>query len=219
MTTADSRGSLIPMRRVLTVDDQLAVREMLEGVLDQMGGFTVVAQAETGREGLKLFRQHKPDLVVAGLSLREMCGPEMLGAMREEAPAVRRVVFSGTRNRALLLAGLRCNPHGFVHKTEPLAVLRAALEAAAAGKIYFGAYATALADAANGKDERTTDLPARQRVVLQLIAEGRSTKQIAHHLALSPKTIDNYRSRLMERLGVHDVASLTMYAVREGLVE
>jgi DNA-binding NarL/FixJ family response regulator len=219
MTKLDSRESAARTRRVLTVDDQVAVREMLALVLEGMGGFVVVAEAATGLEGLKLFRRHKPDLIVAGLALREMSGPEMFGAMREEAPSVRRMVFSGTRNRALLLAGLRCNPHGFVHKTESLDVLREALGAVAEGKIFFGAFATALADEAVGRSGLTPDLPPQQRVVLQLVAEGHSTKQIASRMALSPKTVDNYRSRLMEKLGLRDVASLTMYAVREGLVE
>ena len=219
MKTPESRESLAGQKKVLIVDDQVAVREMLGGVLEGMAEFRVVAEAATGMEGLRAFRLRKPDLVVAGLALREMSGPEMFVAIREEAAAVRRVIFSGTRNRALLFTGLRCGVHGFVHKTEPLSVLREALQAVAAGRTFFGAFATALTDEAAAGKGLNAALPPQQRVVLQLIAEGQSTKQIASRLALSPKTIDNYRSRLMEKLGVRDVASLTVYAFHEGLVE
>jgi DNA-binding NarL/FixJ family response regulator len=204
--------------RVLIVDDQVAVREMVAMVMDRDGGFAVVAEAESGIEGLRCLHSHSPELIITGLSLPEMNGPEMIRAVRNEMPEIRVLIFTGSRNRHLLMQGIEAGPHGFVHKTEPLSTFRSAFHAVADGLGFFSPFATTLLDETRGKVGAKSDLTPKQRTVLQLIAEGASTKQVAKRLSLSPKTVEHYRTQLMRRLGLRDVASLTRYAVRSGLI-
>jgi DNA-binding NarL/FixJ family response regulator len=204
--------------RVLVVDDQVSVREMVAMVLDRDGGFAVVAEAASGIEGLRLVRKHRPALVIAALALPEMNGPEMIRAMRDEEPGTRLLIYSGSRNRALVLAGLESGAHGFVHKTEPLSTLRQAFAAVANGFSFFCPFATKLLDETRTHGKSPGDLTPKQRIVLKMVAEGMSTKQVAGQLSLSPKTVEHYRTQLMQKLGLRDIASLTRYAVRCGLV-
>ena len=204
--------------RVLVVDDQVSVREMVAMVLDRDGSFAVVAEAASGIDGLRLFRKHEPVLVIAALALPEMNGPEMIRAMREENSDARFLVYSGSRSRPLVLAGLEAGPHGFVHKTEPLSTLCQAFVAVTNGAVFFGPFATKVLDETRAVSKPHAGLTAKQRVVLQMVAEGMSTKQVAGRLSLSPKTVEHYRKQLMQKLGLRDVASLTRYAVRCGLV-
>jgi DNA-binding NarL/FixJ family response regulator len=159
----------------------------------------------------------RPGLVIAALALPEMSGAEMIHAMREERREVRILVYSGTRNGELIGAAMAARPHGFVHKTDSLATLREALAAVERGCSFFTPFATRLMDEpAKGL---VAALSARERTVLQMVAEGMSTKQVAGRLSISPKTVEHYRTALMQKLGLRDVASLTRYAVRSGLVE
>jgi len=202
---------------VLVVDDQISVREMLAELMGQTGRHEIIGEGMTGFEGLRLFRLGKPDLVIAALALPEMNGVEMIRTMREERRAARILVYSGTRNAELIRAAMDVKPHGFVHKTDSLATLREALAAVERGCSFFTPFATRLLDepGTNGQPP----LSSRERTVLQMVAEGMSTKQVAGRLSISPKTVEHYRTQLMQKLGLRDVASLTRYAVRSGLVE
>ena len=207
-----------PKTRVMLVDDQISVREMVAMVLDRDGSFTVVAEASSGIDGLRTTRRYRPELVISALALPEMNGPELIRALREENPPTRVLVYSESRNRTLSLAGIEAGAHGFVHKTEPMLTLRQAVCAVAGGLTFFGCYATQLLDETRAQQKSQGGLTSKQRVVLQMIAEGMSTKQVAGRLSLSPKTVEHYRTQVMQRLGLHDIASLTRYAVRCGIV-
>ena len=204
--------------RVLLVDDQISVREMVVMLLDREGFFVVTAEATSGLDGLRLFRKYRPALVISALALPEMNGPELITAIREEERGARILVYSGSRSRELILAALDAGPQGFVHKTEPLQTLREAIVAVAKGITFFGPYATRIVGDSKASERSTKGLPPKLRTVLQLIAEGNSTKQIADRMILSPKTVEHYRLQVMERLGLRNVASLTRYAVRSGVV-
>lgn len=218
MDTFNSKPETAKLR-VLVVDDQISVREMLAMVLERETEFSVAGAAATGFEGLRAFREVRPSLVVAALALPQMNGVEMIAAMREERPEVRILIYSGSRNHELIGAGLAAGAHGFVHKTEPLETLRAGVFAVARGSSFFGPFATRVLDESRGKERPAASLSPRQRLVLQMVAEGLSTKQVAGRLSLAPKTVEHYRTQLMQKLGLRDVASLTRYAVRCGLVE
>ncbi|MGH8047377.1 MAG: response regulator, partial [Chthoniobacterales bacterium] len=204
--------------RVLLVDDQISVREMLAVVLGRERRFTVVAEASSGLEGLRAFRKFRTDVVITALALPEMGGPEMILAMREERPAARMLVYTGSRSRPLLLAALEAGPQGFVHKVDPLSALCQALHAVADGFSFLGPFVTKMVEETRSDAKPHSDLTPKQRVVLQMVAEGLSTKQVAGRLSLSPKTVEHYRTQVMQKLGLRDVASLTRYAVRCGLV-
>jgi DNA-binding NarL/FixJ family response regulator len=208
--------------RALVVDDQVSVRQLVAELLACRCGFgcQVVGEASSGAEGLRLFRSLLPTLVVAALSLPEMNGAEMVRAMREERAEARVLVYTGTRNAELLRAGLEARPHGFVHKTDSLATLNEALGVVARGSCFFGPFATRIRDGMGlGAATQACRLTGKEREVLRLVAEGLSTKQVADRLSIAPKTAEHYRGEIMRKLELRDVASLTRYAVRCGLVE
>ncbi len=215
----DSEGFRSSRWRVLLVDDQVAVREMVAMVLDREGRFAVVAETASGMNALPLYERHRPDLVIVGLSLKEMNGPELIKELRKLEPTPRILVFSGSKNLELLWAGIEARPHGFVHKTESLETFRQACGAIVQGISFMSPFATRLVDEIQHQARPESVLTPKQRTVLQMVAEGKSTKEVAQRLALSPKTVEHYRNQIMQRLGVRDVASLTRYAVKAGLVD
>ena len=205
--------------RVLILDDQVSVREMAAAMVTSEGLCEVVGQASSGVEGLRMFRKLRPGAVILALALPEMSGAEVLLAMREENPRLPVLVYSGTKSQDLWRAGLRAGPQGVVHKTESMATLREGVTAVLSGQTFFGRFATAKMEEMRLGGLVEDGLPPRLRTVLQMIAEGLSTKQVASRLSLSPKTVEHYRTKLMQKIGVKDVASLTRYAVRCGLVD
>jgi len=207
--------------RTLVVDDQVSVRELVVELLVCRCGFgcQVVGEASSGVEGLRLFRKLLPTLVVAALSLPELGGADMVRTMREERAATRVLVYTGTRNEEMLRAGLAARPHGFVHKTDSLAMLTEALGAVARGACFFSPFAARLLDGMELGGGAVRLLTGKEREVLRLVAEGLSTKQMAAKLSIAPKTAEHHRGEVMRKLGMRDVASLTRYAVRCGLVD
>ena len=201
------------------LDDQISVREMAAAMVTSEGLCDVVGQASSGVEGLRMFRTLRPGAVILALALPEMSGAEVLLAMREENPRLPVLVYSGTKSQDLWRAGLKAGPQGVVHKTESMATLREGVTAVLTGQTFFGRFATAKMEEMRMGGPAEGGLPPRLRTVLQMIAEGRSTKQVAARLSLSPKTVEHYRTKLMQKLGLKDVASLTRYAVRCGLVD
>jgi len=205
--------------RVLMLDDQVSVREMAAAMVTSEGLCAVVGQASSGVEGLRMFRKLRPGAVILALALPEMSGAEVLLAMREENPRLPVLVYSGTKSQDLWRAGLKAGPQGVVHKTESMATLREGVTAVVSGQTFFGRFATTKMEEMRIGGEAEEGLAPRLRTVLQMIAEGLSTKQVATRLSLSPKTVEHYRTKLMQKIGVKDVASLTRYALRCGLVD
>ncbi len=203
-------------KRVVLVDDQTSTRQMLASQLRREPGFEVVGEADNGIEGLALCRKEAPDLVILELALPELCGMEVMRRLRAAAPAPRMLVFSAATEREQVAGALRCRPHGFVGKREPLQSLFEAIRVVMAGGLYFTQFATSVFQETLGT--RHFALTAREREVLQMIAESRSSKEVAARLGLAVKTVENHRAHIMEKLHLHDVAALTRYAVRHGMV-
>jgi len=203
---------------VVVVDDHLSLRQMLIRVLESMGDFEVIGHAGTGVEGLKLCRKLHPKVVILDLMLPELSGVEMLTTLREELRDTRFLVYSGTLNQSLVISALRARPHGFVHKEDSLTTLIDAIRAVAQGSTYWTAFASQLAENVGEAGSPLDKLSAREREVLQLVAEGCSSKAIATRLSIANKTVEHHRTSLMQKLGLHDIANLTRLAVREGLV-
>jgi DNA-binding NarL/FixJ family response regulator len=204
--------------RVAIVDDHAAVRQMLALLLEREGNYEICGEAGTGFEALKMVRKAKPRVLILDVLLPELNGVEVLRALRVEKCDSRILLFSGTMNRDLIVEALQARPHGFVHKQEPLPIFREALRAVGNGSGYFTPFASDLLNEARGGRAGWDALSSRERAILQMIAEGRANKEIALLLCISPKTVEHHRSHLMEKLGLHDVASLTRCAVRRGLV-
>jgi DNA-binding NarL/FixJ family response regulator len=205
-------------KRVVVIDDHASIRQMLAIVLAREGPYEMVGEAGNGFEALKVCRKHKPDIVVLDLVLPELNGVEVLRTVRTEFRQTRCMVYSGTLNRSLIVEALQARPHGFIHKTDALSTFCEALKAVANGCSYFTPFATKLMDDERQVSTTSARLTDRERAVLQMIAEGMSNKEMASRFSIAPKTVEHHRAQVMQKLGLHNVATLTRYAVRLGLV-
>jgi DNA-binding NarL/FixJ family response regulator len=210
------------MKRVVIVEDQTAVRQMLAHVLDLETGYEVVGEAGDGYEAVKLIRETLPDLVILDAKLPGMNGHEVLIALQDLLPNLRVLVFSGYENPILIRDMLSHGAHGFIEKTASLSELRQGIDAVSNGGTYFGPAAAHsirdLVTSPSTSPDSKSLMTDREREVLKLIAESHSTKQIAVRLGLSVKTVDNHRTNLMRKLDLHDVASLTRFAIQIDLI-
>jgi DNA-binding NarL/FixJ family response regulator len=210
------------MKRLVIIEDQTAIREMLAEILRMDPNYKLVGEAGDGQSALTLILQTKPDLIVLDAKLPGLNGVEILRRISKQLNHARVLVFSGHENPVLVREMLEAGAHGFVEKTAGLFEFKKGLETVANGGTYFGpAVASLLRNVvANPSASSTPDfLTDREREVLQLVAESHSTKEIASKLGISVKTVDNHRTNLMRKLNLHDVASLTRYALEIGLVE
>jgi DNA-binding NarL/FixJ family response regulator len=210
------------MKRLVIIEDQTAIREMLVEILRLDNNYLLSGEAGNGQEGLQLCLDVKPDVVVLDAKLPGLNGVEVLRRLGKRLPNMRVLVFSGHENPVLVREMIEAGAHGFVEKTAGLFEFKKGLETVAGGGTYFGPAVAALLRnvVANPESSNTPDfLTDREREILQLIAESNSTKDIAAKLSISMKTVDNHRTNLMRKLNLHDVASLTRYAVETGLIQ
>jgi len=210
------------MHRLVIIEDQTAIREMMGVILALDKNFTLVGQCGDGLEGLEMCLEQKPDVVVLDAKLPSLNGVELLRRLTKKLPSLRVLVFSGYENPVMVRQMLEAGAHGFVEKTAGFTEFKKGLEAIAMGGTYFGpAIASVLRTVvANPESGRSPDfLTEREREILQLVAEGNSTKEIAARLGISAKTVGNHRTNLMRKLNIHDVASLTRHALEQGVVD
>ncbi|MGH8250961.1 MAG: response regulator [Steroidobacteraceae bacterium] len=208
------------MRAVL-VDDHTLVRAGLRALLDEFPDIEVVAEAGDGDSGLDAIRRHRPDLLITDLTMEGMNGIELTECARRELPGLRVIVLSMFSSKEHVLRALAAGASAYLLKDSAEAELAQALAAVARGESYLSQGASQRMAELVGDDADTDPLAlltARQREVLTLIAEGVTTKQIAHQLSASPKTVEAHRTTLMTRLGIRDVAGLVRFAVRARLV-
>jgi DNA-binding NarL/FixJ family response regulator len=203
-------------KRIVLVDDHDAVRELLCRFLERLPEYEVVAQAGTGLEAMRLFKNTSPNVAIIELLLPQLCGHEVILRVRREFPKIRIVVFTGASDTSVLANALRSEPDGIVHKSEPLEMLLFALRTVSVGGRFFSPKLNQYVDHSELGSAQT--LSAREIEVMQSIAEGKSNKEIGSLLGVATKTVDNHRSRLMQKLGVHNAASLTLVAVQMGIV-
>jgi len=213
---------MIPVR-VLLADDHALVRAGIRALLQDLEGVTVVAEAGNGADVLELARTHRPDVVLLDISMPGLSGLDVSAQLERELPEVRVVVLSMHANEEYVLQALRSGAVGYLLKDSATAELELALKAVMQGETYLSPRISK--QVVEGYVQRVgADQPAsekltpRQREVLRLIAEGHSTKEIAHRLELSVKTVETHRAQLMERLQIRDIAGLVKYAIRNGLV-
>jgi len=205
-------------KRIVVVDDHASIRDMLAWILMREKCYEVIGEAGSGIEAIKVCRACKPDLLILDLVLPCISGIEVLRRVRKEMPHVKVLIYSGTCNSALIREALWEGPHGYVEKLEGLAILRKAIATVAAGGNYYSADASQMLRGSMGAKPAETGLSPREREVLQLVAEGRSSKEISGLLNVATKTVENHRANLMQKLNMHDVASLVLYAARRGMV-
>jgi DNA-binding NarL/FixJ family response regulator len=209
------------MIRVLLADDHTIVREGLRALLAKEGDFQVVAEAGDGREALRLAKETRPDVATLDLAMPLLSGLEVVRQMAawEQGPAT--ILLTVHAEDRYVLEALRAGVRGYVLKKQAGGDLVRAIREVVAGGVYLSpGISAAVAEAIRSPDSRPEDtLTAREREVLQLVAEGKTTKEIGAILGVSTKTADAHRTRLMQKLDIHDIAGLTRYAIRSGLIQ
>ncbi|MCH6254965.1 response regulator transcription factor [Puniceicoccaceae bacterium K14] len=210
------------MKSIYIVEDQTAIREMLVDVVSRHN-FNVVGQSGNGQDALKDILELQPDIAVIDAKLPELNGLELLKRLTRQLSGTRFLIFSAFQNPVLVKDMLEAGAHGFIEKDVSLKEFLNGLKIISTGGTFFGPSIAELIRTvvANPNSiQRSKDfLTEREREVLQLIAEGNSTKDIARRLGLSVKTIDNHRTNMMRKLDLHNVASITRYAMQNGLIE
>lgn len=209
--------------KVLLADDHQLVRSGLRALLASMPGIDVVAETGDGQETLRLATELKPDVVLLDITMPGLNGLEVTKRLRVTGAKPRVLILSMHAGESYVLQALRAGASGYLVKESAVSDLAAALETVAKGGLFLSASLSRrlVEDFVHGDRPRESPierLSPRQREVLQLIAESRSTKEIAADLALSVKTIETHRAQIMERLGIHDVPGLVRFAIREGIV-
>jgi DNA-binding NarL/FixJ family response regulator len=209
--------------RVLLVDDHELMRQGLRAILDDDEEVEVVGEAAGGREAVAMARTLSPDVVVMDVAMKDLNGIEATRQIRAECPGVRVLALSSHSDSRYVRAILQAGASGYVLKANAYDDLRRALEAARAGKSYLcadvteGVVGAALGEEGQDAPSAGVSLSPREREVLQLLAEGLSSPAIAKRLFIATTTVETHRRNIMGKLGIHSVADLTKYAIREGI--
>ena len=212
------------LKRVLIADDHKIMRQGLRSLIENETDFQCVGEAEDGLEAVKMARQLHPDVVIMDIGMPNLNGIEATRQIKAELPDVEVIVLSMHATRAYVAQVLQAGAAGYLLKDSPFEDLIAALRSVSEGQMYLSpavARGTALGKPTSDASQR--DFTLRERLthreiqVLQMIGEGKSTKDIAARLALSVKTVETHRKQLMDKLAIRSIAGLTKYCIREGL--
>jgi DNA-binding NarL/FixJ family response regulator len=209
--------------RLIIADDHKLFRVGLRQLLEKQAGIRVVGEAATGFEAVALSHELKPDLVLMDISMPELNGIEATRRVVDDDPAVKVVILSMHSDRRYIVEALRAGAKGYLLKDSAPEELVRAVHKVMRGQFYLSAsisqqVITAFIQFAEPRaDSPFALLSPREREVLQLLAEGKSTREIADLLNLSGKTVETHRMHVMEKLNMHTIAELTRYAIREGL--
>lgn len=208
----------IPLR-VILADDHQIVRQGIRTLVERQG-VTVVAEAADGLTLIEQARQHLPDLAIVDVSMPGLNGIDATRQMLAAVPTLAVVLLTMHDEELHVSAALRAGVRGYVLKTQAADELIDAIRTVSTGGTYLSPKVSRMVVSAyvSGTDTAADPLTARERIVLQLIAEGKTTKDIAATLNLTVKTAESYRARLMEKLDIHDTAGLVRYAIRRGVI-
>ena len=207
--------------RILIADDHGVVAEGLKHLVEAESDMEVVALVEDGREAVQQSRDLQPDVVLMDLSMPELNGADATRAILQRDPKCRVIVLSMYSQREYVRRALKAGAAGYVVKRSSAKEVVEAIRAVHAGQRYLSPRVAdvVLEDYSDEKqDDPLARLSAREREVLQLLAEGRTGAEIAARLSLSQKTVETYRARLVEKLGIRDLAGLVRFAIQRGLV-
>ena len=206
--------------RLILADDHKVVRQGLRALLEREG-LEVVGEASDGREAVQLAHAHTPDVAILDLSMPQLNGVEAAREIVHVRPETGVILLTVHTEEYQVVTALRAGIRGYVIKTQAADELVRAIREVAEGGMYLSPGVSRIVVGAYlaGSELPADPLTPRERQVLQLVAEGRTTKEVAALLGLSVKTAESYRSRIMEKLDIHETAGLVRYAIRRGLIE
>jgi two-component system response regulator NreC len=205
---------------VLLADDHVLVRQGLKSLLDREN-FQVIAEASDGQEVIRLAEAHHPDIAIMDISMPTLNGIDAARELARSCPKTRVILLTQHEEEQYLHEALEVGVRGYILKNQVVNDLVHAIRQVSRGGFYLSpGVSQAVVEAYRSKSERPSDpLSIRERQVLQLIAEGKSTKDVASLLGISVKTAESHRTRLMQKLDIHETASLVRYAIRRGLIQ
>ena len=206
--------------RVLVADDRALIRSGIRAHLQDLPGLQIVAEARDGPEALRLIRYHQPDVALIESAMCKLNGFEVTARVKKECPTVQVIVLSTHAEEECLMQAMSCGAAGYLTMAASGAELRLAVKTVANGMTHGCSSASRPSNSVQFRaaDEGLARLTPRQREVLKLIAEGKSTKQIALLLNISAKTVETHRTLLTDRLDIHETAGLVRYAIKAGLI-
>ncbi|MGA2185535.1 MAG: response regulator transcription factor [Bryobacteraceae bacterium] len=211
--------------RVLIADDHALIRSGLRALLEREGEFEVIAEAADGYEAIELATHHKPDVLLLDVGMPRLNGIDAAQQIATKVPSARIVIVSMHSDEGYVLRALKAGARGYLLKASPEADVLAAVRAVAAGNAYFSPSISRLlveeyvAEARRRGVEDSYDLLGlREKEVLQLLASGKSNRDIAELLHVSLTTVETHRSNIFQKLHIHSLAELILYAVRKGLI-
>lgn len=209
--------------KIILVDDHELVRAGISSLLEKMDGVDVIGEAGNGRDALKLIKQMMPDIVLMDIAMAQMNGIEATRRIKKLCKDTRVIILSMYSNEEYVLQALQAGASGYLLKDAATLELELAVKAVSRNEIYLSPGVSRHVVESYKKRVSTEghfvgQLTQRQREILQLIAEGRTTKEIASILSVAVKTVDAHRTQMMNRLDIHDIAGLVRYAIRVGLI-
>jgi two-component system response regulator NreC len=205
--------------RVLLADDHALIRQGLRALLEKQG-FQVVCEASDGQETIRSVEKTQPDVAIIDISMPILNGMDAARELRKSSPKTKVILLTQHDEDQYVTESLRAGVSGYVLKSQATDDLVHAIQEVRRGSVYLSpSISRAVVDAYVSKTDVPTDpLSGRERQVLQLIGEGKSTRDIAVHLGISVKTAESHRSRLMKKLDIHEIAGLVRYAIRQGVI-
>lgn len=215
--------------KILIADDHDVVRQGVRNILESQPDFTLCGEATTGREAVTLADQHHPDVAILDISMPDLNGIDAARQILKTLPETKVLIFTVHDAERLVYEVFSAGAHGYVLKSDAGRHLLAAVTSVLEGRHYFSTQVSeVLFESFRQKDlphtqpegaSPTSGPSAREREIIQLLAEGRSNKEVATHLGISVKTAETHRAAIMRKLGLHSIGELVRYAIRNHLIE
>ena len=206
--------------RIILAEDHTIVLEGLRALLEKEG-FEIVGEAQDGRSAVELAAKFKPDIAILDIAMPALNGVDAAREILRASPDTRTILLTIHEDNQYVVEALRAGVSGYLLKTKAASDLVQAIKEVSRGALYLspGLSRDVVKSFLENKEVKADPLSPREREVLQLIAEGKTTKEVGAILGISVKTAESHRTRIMEKLGIHETATLVRYAIRQGVIQ